>query len=127
MTEKQLTVLMIDDDSLFSDVVGQRLRRDSIECVYAPSGAVALGLLSRNSHIDMILLDIRMPDMDGFTILRQLKKDAYTATIPVLLFSNDATEENIALGKELGAVQMMEKVRVTPGEIAETVHAIVGA
>ncbi len=126
MTDKHVTVLMIDDDSVFTDIVGHRLQQEHIECVYAPSGAIALDLLSHHRSIDLILLDIRMPDMDGFAVLRQLKKDAHTAAIPVLLFSNDMSDENLAKGKELGAVQLLEKVRVTPGEVADAVRAIVG-
>jgi CheY-like chemotaxis protein len=118
-------VMLIDDDSLFTDIIGNHLKRDGIECVYAPTGAVAFDLLKKDPLPHVILLDVTMPDMDGFAVLEKLKQDARTKAIPVVMFSNDATPENIEHAKLLGAVRFVEKVQMTPGDVAALVHELI--
>ena len=118
-------ILFIDDDSLFTDVIGHKLTEAGYTCFYAPSGAVAFEMLSKDQP-DLILLDVTMPDMNGFEVLEKLKADARTSAIPVLMFSNDATEENKKRSHDMGAVSFMEKVQVSPGEVVSTVAAALG-
>jgi CheY-like chemotaxis protein len=117
-------VLMIDDDSVFTDIIGNCLSHDDIRCVYVPSGAIALDLLAKETLPSVILLDIRMPDMDGFAVLERLKKDSRTASIPVVMFSNDSAEENEERALQYGAARYIQKVSVVPGEVVDVVKSV---
>ena len=73
MNQPLPTVLMVDDDSFFSDVIGNKLHAEGMVCVYAPTGAIAFDLL-KTTKPACILLDYRMPDMTGIEVLKRLKK-----------------------------------------------------
>lgn len=109
--------MFIDDDSFFTDIVGNHFTRQGIACVYAATGSTALELLKHDPLPSAILLDVSMPDIDGFSVLKALKSDTRTHDIPVVMFSNDATPENKALALTLGAVDFLEKVQTTPNDV----------
>ncbi|MEI7719897.1 MAG: response regulator [bacterium] len=117
-------VLYIDDDSVFTDVISHRLEKEGIPCLYAPSWAVAETMLAKDPLPKIILLDVTMPDVDGFEVLRRLKKNARTATIPVLMFSNNIEPEQAVHAKELGAKDYLIKVETSPGEVSNKIKEI---
>jgi DNA-binding response OmpR family regulator len=80
------TILVVDDDPLNRDMLERRLRRQGCKPILAESGAQALHLV-RAHAIDLILLDMVMPAMDGFQVIGQLKSDPLRAQIPVIMLS----------------------------------------
>ena len=70
---------------------------------------------------NLILLDILMPDVDGYDMLEQLKKTPSTKKIPVIIFSNLSQKEEIEKGFKLGAADFIIKTSVTPTEISQKV------
>lgn len=79
-------VLIIDDDRAIADVTALWLRHAGYEVHCAHDGALGLDR-ARQWSPDVILLDIRMPGMDGYAVCRQLKSDAQLASIPVVFFT----------------------------------------
>lgn len=73
---------------------------------------------------DIILLDIVMPKMDGFAVLKKLKKKIDTKDIPVILLTNLGQEEDVKKGKELGAVDYYIKANHTPAQIVTKVKDV---
>ncbi len=126
MSNASKEILLIDDDTLFVDVVAHKLQAEGFSCVYAATGTMGLDMLASGKRPDVILLDVTMPDMNGFGVLRKIKEDPKIADVPVYMFSNDATKENIELSKLLGAKQFIEKVQVVPGELAEILKRSLG-
>ena len=124
MENQKLTVLFIDDDSLFTDIVGHKLQEEGMTCLYAPMGQIGLDMLEKRTPVDVILLDLAMPQMDGFEVLRRIKTSHETKHIAVIVFSNDATDENRKRAIELGAAQFIEKVTAAPSDVAKAVHAV---
>ncbi|MFZ3053182.1 MAG: diguanylate cyclase [Sulfuricurvum sp.] len=101
------SILIVDDEPLNLKLVAQSLReRYSIFVVR--SGAEALVLLADHS-INLILLDINMPDMDGFEVAHELKKLPKTAKIPVIFLTADKTQETIVRAFQSGAVDYITK------------------
>ena len=76
---------------------------------------------AKNILPDFILLDIIMPKMDGFAVLKALKEDVKTKNIPVMLLTNLGQEEDIKRGEELGVVGYLVKANTTPSEVVEAV------
>ena len=104
----QPRVLVVDDteDNLF---LMTALLEDSYGLQTAASGDEALALVLSDTPPDLILLDIMMPDMDGYEVLRHLRANPLTAAIPVIFLTALSTVEEEQLGLDLGAVDYITK------------------
>lgn len=79
------TVLVVDDDEAIIEFVQMALEDDGYRVLTAVNGAALQ--LAHDEHLDLILLDIMMPVMDGVEISRRLRADAHTANIPIVVMS----------------------------------------
>jgi putative two-component system response regulator len=82
--------------------------KDNYKVKVATSGAKALAICAASAP-SLVLLDIMMPEMDGFEVCRRLKKDPVTATIPVVFFSAKGTEEDRVQGTQSGGAGFLVK------------------
>lgn len=85
-TDKRPAVLIIDDDESMADVLALRLKRQGFETISADSGRAGLAL-AQSEHPALVLLDLRLPDVDGFTVCERLVDSPDTCTIPVIILS----------------------------------------
>ncbi len=83
---RQHCVLIVDDDEATTDVLSIRLNRQGFETVIADNGQSARALV-RSEKPSVILLDLRLPDVDGFELCRELVDDEATCDIPVIIVS----------------------------------------
>ena len=81
---KDKTVLIVDDDERNSFALSSYLDSYDVKVLVAKNGVEAITILKRGSHVNLILLDIMMPLMDGYEVLRQLKDDDAFKAIPVI-------------------------------------------
>ncbi len=100
-------LLAVDDDPLNLMMI-QRAFKEEADVVTLDSGAKALDWLAEN-QVDLVLLDLRMPVMDGFEVLRILKKDSKTSNIPVIFLTGDFGAEIEAQGFIAGATDFVRK------------------
>jgi len=100
-------ILVVDDIKQNLDVI-KGLLSDSYNLMAATNGVMALKV-ARSNHPDLILLDIMMPDMDGYEVCKQLKADQKTADIAVVFLTAKAEIEDEEHGFELGAVDYITK------------------
>ena len=116
MSENQLnqdykqnsTVLLVDDLAENLQVLGNILDENDIEFSYATSGKEALEAVAFNKP-DLILLDVNMPEMNGFEVCEKLKKDPETMDIPIIFLTAKADNEDIVEGLSIGAVDYVTK------------------
>jgi CheY-like chemotaxis protein len=101
-------LLVIDDVAMNRDVLARRLTHHNCAVLTAESAAAAWPVLEREP-VDLILLDLMMPDVDGFEVLRRLKADAVLAPIPVIILSAEDNSGSMAKALELGAADYMVK------------------
>jgi CheY-like chemotaxis protein len=101
------TVLIVDDtpDNI---TLLSNLLKDKYNTKVATSGATALQIVA-SSKVDLVLLDIMMPEMDGFETCRRLKADPASAEIPVVFLTAKSLQEDEALGRSVGAVDFLRK------------------
>jgi CheY-like chemotaxis protein/tRNA A-37 threonylcarbamoyl transferase component Bud32 len=101
-------VLVVDDDEGNRDVLGRRLQREGYAVVVAAGGHEALALMAQGP-VDVVLLDVLMPDLDGLAVLKRLKADPATHDVPVIMIS--ALDELSAIARciEAGAVDYLPK------------------
>lgn len=93
------TVLVVDDEQAIADIIKFNLEREGYEVLTAKDGRDALNTLSENS-VNLVLLDVMMPEMDGFTCLKEIRKDS---KVPVIMLTAKEEEVDKVLGLELGA------------------------
>src|SRR5947209_6525482 len=117
------TVLHVDDDASNRRSLGWVLGAEGFQVVEAGTGADALQLVTRQQP-DLIILDVRLPDMSGFEVCRQIKADPTTASIPVLQLSGHFVEpKDRVQGLETGADAYLMKP-VEPRELIAHLHAL---
>jgi DNA-binding response OmpR family regulator/DNA-binding CsgD family transcriptional regulator len=101
-------ILVVDDNFETLSVLGKLLSQHDFIVSPASSGMQALAL-ARSKKPDLILLDIGMPDIDGFEICTQLKSDAETAQIPIIFITGKTESEDLLKGFNAGAVDYIQK------------------
>jgi DNA-binding response OmpR family regulator len=95
-------ILIIDDNAMNRDMLSRRLEREGYEILCAANGREGLDAVG-NSDIDLILLDILMPEMDGYQVLRELKGDPATARLPVIMLTAVNDVDSVKRCIDMGA------------------------
>jgi phosphoserine phosphatase RsbU/P len=104
----QKTILIVDDTPVNIGVISGALR-DSFATKVATSGEKALAIAAGKDKPDLILLDIMMPEMDGYEVCRRLKANLETRDIPVIFLTSQTEAEDETKGFEVGAVDYIHK------------------
>ena len=120
-------ILIVDDDPLYIRIYQLKFKVDGHTVETAVDGKEALTKIESFTP-DLILLDIMMPEMDGFEVLRRLKANPKTKKIPVVLLTNLGGDDADTLkGIELGAVAYLVKSAYTPKEVLQKIKEILAA
>jgi DNA-binding NtrC family response regulator len=102
----EISVLLVDDEKDFLDVLTKRLRKRKLRLVGVSSGEEAIDVIQR-TPIDVVVLDMRMPRMDGLQTLREIKR--IDPAIEVIMLTGHANVETAVKGMELGAFDYLIK------------------
>ncbi|HUA35552.1 MAG TPA: response regulator [Candidatus Binataceae bacterium] len=101
-------ILVVDDDQDTVAILARHLQREGFVPIQASSGAECLKMVAEN-EIDVILLDLMMPEMDGFQVVQALKENADTAEIPVIMITARDDMDARAEGMRLGVSDFLAK------------------
>ena len=101
-------LLVVDDNEANREVLSRRLQMNGYQTQTAPDGAVALAAIAERVF-DLVLLDIMMPDMDGYEVLRRLKADERTRELPVIMISAIGDIDSVVRCIEMGAEDYLPK------------------
>jgi two-component system, OmpR family, response regulator MprA len=101
-------ILVIDDDFIVLDLLRDTLVMDGFEVITASSGLEGLGQLIKEQP-DLVLLDIMMPNMDGYELCQKLKQSKSTSALPIIIVSAKAQPEDIEVGMALGVDDYITK------------------
>ncbi|MDP1524381.1 MAG: diguanylate cyclase [Rhodocyclaceae bacterium] len=101
-------ILLVDDAPSSLDILVMALR-DEYRVLVATNGRTALDIVRRTPHPDLVLLDVMMPEMDGFEVCRQIKSDREIADIPVIFVTANDSETDETHGLSLGALDYVTK------------------
>jgi DNA-binding response OmpR family regulator len=115
-------VLVADDDEDIVLLVKTALERSGHEVIAVQDGAAALASVY-SQNLDLAVLDISMPELDGLEVLRRVRADANTRDLPVILLSARAQEADVERGFATGASAYMKKP-FSPRELAERVDEL---
>jgi DNA-binding response OmpR family regulator len=118
-------VLLIEDDLAIAEMYRRRLAADGLSVVIAPDAAAGLQQM-HDATPGVVLLDIRLPDEDGFHVLEAMRSDPALAAVPVLMLSNFGEPATVRRALELGASEYLVKSSVTPTEVSLRVRSYLG-
>jgi DNA-binding response OmpR family regulator len=97
-----------------------RLEQDGFTVVIADNGNRGIETAMREKP-DLILLDVMIPQIDGFSVLQRLRSEAMFEKTPIIMLTNLGTVEDMEKGKKLGATDYLVKASLTPAEVAKIV------
>ncbi|NTW22760.1 response regulator [Candidatus Falkowbacteria bacterium] len=120
MPENKKTILVVEDDPVLSVMYKTKLEAEGYTIFTAANGVEALAE-AKAEKPDLILLDIILPQLDGFSVLEELKDDTKTKKIPVIMLTNLGTDEDREKGQKLGAVDYLVKANYTPEQISSEI------
>jgi len=119
--KKPKIVLVIEDSPTQALHTNAVLERSGVQAICATTGLMGLNL-SRQIHPDLIVLDIQLPDVDGFEICKQIKADPDTYEIPVIMLTRNDALDSLQKGIECGADDYIPKDAFADAVLLETLR-----
>ena len=95
-------ILAVDDEPLYQHLLKVNLEKEGYDVITASNGEEALEMVSTR-HPDLVIMDIMMPKMDGYSSCYALKREAATRSIPIIILTAIDLKLNLECGKEIGA------------------------
>lgn len=117
-------IIIAEDEPILIEMYKLYFERAGYEVLKADNGRECIDFVKKEKP-DIILLDILMPKLDGWEVLKQLKTDPETKQIPILVFSNLGQTQEVQKGLDLGADDYVVKSNVTPKELLEKVEGMI--
>lgn len=118
-------ILIIEDEKIIFELLQKKLTQEGYETTIARDGEEGLKKL-RETRPDLVLLDIIMPKMGGFDVMKEIKKDRELARIPIIIISNSGQPVEIDEAQRLGAKDWLIKTEFDPQEVIEKVIKQIG-
>ena len=117
-TEKK-KILIVDDDSFLLDMYALKFSQNNFEVYTAENGVHALEKLKGGLVPDILLVDIIMPEMDGFEMLTQVNAQKLCPNSVKIILTNKSEQDDFKEGSRLGVAGYIVKASSTPGEVIE--------
>ncbi|MFZ2038511.1 MAG: response regulator [Minisyncoccia bacterium] len=118
-------IMIVEDDKFFISLISKKLLDNGLEVLSANDGQQTFKVLETKKP-DLIILDIMLPDIDGFEILKRLKEMPIVKDIPVIFLTNLGTKEDIVKGRSLGVSSFLIKATVTMDEVIQEISRTLG-
>ncbi len=124
MAGEKKKILIVDDDNFLLDMYALKFSQNDFEVHTATSGAAVLEKLRGGLVPDVMLMDIIMPEMDGFEVLTQINKENLSPNCVKMILSNKSEQKDIEQGQRLGVAGYIVKANSTPAEVIQQVAKI---
>ena len=124
MNTDKIKILIVDDDAFLIDMYALKFTQNNFEVSTAFNGKEAIEKLTADFNPDIILLDIMMPEMDGFEMLEKMNKENISPASVKIILSNKGQQSDIDTGIKLGASGYIIKASNTPAEVVSQVNEI---
>jgi len=117
-------ILIIEDEDIFIEMFGDKLKQEGFEVVSAKNGKWGVKE-AEEGGFSCILLDMMMPAMNGYETVKELRANENTKNTPIIILSNSALDSEVEQALALGANEYYIKTQVTPGEVANRVKELI--
>ena len=118
-------ILIVEDDSFLQGLASRKLRAEGYEVVGAANHTETFKALEGEKPA-IILLDLLLPEVDGFEILKRVRENPATKSLPVIVFSNLSEDKDIKKAQDLGVIEFMVKSNFTLDELVQKIKTVVG-
>ena len=119
-------ILIVEDDSFLQGLVSRKLTASNFDVSVALSATEGYKVLESGIIPDLILLDLLLPNIDGFEFLAKIRENPMLKPVPVIVFSNLSEEKDILKAKNLGITDFMIKSNFTLDELLEKIKSVLG-
>ena len=117
------SILLIEDDPFLIDIYTTKLKESGFSVEVATNGEEGI-IKAKEVKPKLIVLDIVLPQIDGWEILKKIKQDENLKKIPVIILSNLGQKSEVEKGIKLGAVKYLIKAHFTPSEVIEEIKKV---
>jgi DNA-binding response OmpR family regulator len=122
-TKKQRKILVVEDELAMREIVVEKLQMAGFNVLQAEDGAIAIKQIEKERP-DLVLLDLMLPEIDGFGVLERVRKNKTLADTPIIILTNLWSKEEIIKTKTLGVSAYIIKAYMTTEEILEKVNEV---
>ncbi len=119
------TILIVDDSKTVRNLVAFIMKKEGFKVVTAEDGLDGLEKLYSSERIDLIISDINMPRMDGFTFIKSVREQDAYRDIPIVVLSTEGQEKDIQAGLSIGANMYMVKP-AQPEKMVKNIKMLIG-
>ncbi len=124
MANGKIKILMVEDEKDLAEIYSMQMRMLDIEVTIAYDGAQAFDFMQKDLY-DLVLLDLFMPEVDGFEVLKKIRQNPKYKSAKIYAWSNLTQKKQIELAKNCGATDFLIKSDYTPKTLAEKVKELV--
>ncbi len=124
MEGEKKKILIVDDDSFLLDMYALKFSQNNFEVYTAVGGAAAISKMKDGLAPDVMLMDVIMPEMDGFEMLAQINMQKLCTNCVKIVLSNKSQQSDIDEGNRLGVAGYIVKANSTPAEVINQVISI---
>lgn len=118
-------ILLVEDDPFLIDIYTTKLKESGFSVEVASDGEEAIRKV-KEKNFDLMLLDIVLPKLDGWDILRQIKADSKLKDLKIIIISNLSQKEEVERGMNLGVEKYLIKAHYTPSEVVKEIKKVLG-
>lgn len=113
-------ILLVEDETFLANLLKSRLEKEGLAAQVARDGEEALKFLEKEKY-DLVLLDIILPKLSGFEVLKKIQADPRLQKVPVMIISNLGQESDISRGQSLGTVDYFVKALISIEDLVSRV------
>ena len=121
--KKKIKVLLVEDEKSLADMYIMKFKREGFDVCYINNGDGVLETVLKEKP-DIVMLDIILPQIDGFAVLKELKNNSKAKKVPVVMLTNLGQDEDIKKGKELGSDGYLVKANLTPAQVVVKIKEV---
>jgi DNA-binding response OmpR family regulator len=122
--ENTKSILLVEDDPFLIDIYTTKLKESGFAVETADSGEEVLNK-TKEKKFDLVILDIVLPQVDGWEIIGKIKSDPESKDLKVIILSNLGQKEEVEKGMKLGAEKYLIKAHYTPSQVVEEIKKII--
>jgi DNA-binding response OmpR family regulator len=121
--KKRKLLLIVEDEASLAKALDKKFSSENFEVIIAKDGEKGLSMALEN-HPEIILLDIVMPKLDGISMLKELRKDSWGSSVPIIMLTNLSDAEKVAEATESGVYDYLVKSDWKIADIVKKVNEV---